>query len=256
MMRKPIRLLAIGNSFSDDAFYYLHDLAAADGVELTAVNLYIGGCNLETHWNNACTDDSAYLYMLNGVSTGRYVSIRQALEEGNWDYIMTQQASHDSGLEETYFPYLSLLTDYVRRYCPDTQLLLHETWAYELDSEHSAFSRYHCDQTEMYRMLSDCYHHASAKLNLPLIPSGEVIQQLREIHPFRYARGERSLCRDGYHMDLVYGRYLVAAVVYAFLTGRDIRGNNFVPPNGKSEVLDVIKNCITMILQQTNEVDA
>ena len=244
MSTENIRILAVGNSFSDDAFYYLHDLAAADGVELTAVNLYIGGCNLETHWKNVCTGEKVYLHMENGVSTDRYVSIRETLELGGWDYIMTQQASHDSGLEETYFPYLSLLTDYFHRICPDAKLLLHQTWAYEQDSDHSAFSRYHCDQREMYRMLSNCYQQASAKLNLPLIPSGSVIQQVRGMEPFRYERGERSLCRDGYHMDLVYGRYLVAAVVYAYLTGNDIRDNTFVPPGAKMDVLDVIKNCI------------
>lgn len=250
MRRGPIRLLAVGNSFSDDAFHYLHDLAAADGLDLTAVNLYIGGCSLETHWKNACSEEKAYLYMENGASTGRYVSIRQALEQGPWDYIMTQQASHDSGLEQTYFPWLAELTAYFRRYCPDARLLLHETWAYERDSDHSAFPRYHCSQEEMFQRLRECYHQAARRLNLPLIPSGEVIQQARGQYPFRYHLGERSLCRDGYHMDLVYGRYLVALVVYVFLTGRNPEENTFIPPGGEQETLDVLKACVSSSLLQ------
>lgn len=40
------RVLAIGNSFSQDAMAYLVQLAASGGVEMEAVNLYIGGCSL------------------------------------------------------------------------------------------------------------------------------------------------------------------------------------------------------------------
>lgn len=244
MKNGSIRILAVGNSFSDDAFQWLHDLAEADGIDLTAVNLYIGGCNLETHWNNLCSGEKAYLYRKNGQSTDRYVSIQDALEEGSWDYIMTQQASHDSGLEETYFPYLENIMSFLRQQCPEATLLLHETWAYELDSDHSAFLRYNCNQKEMFSRLRSCYHEAACRLNLPLIPSGEVIQKVRGMKPFRYELGERSLCRDGYHMDLVYGRYLVAGVIYVFLTGRNLCENPFVPPEGDPEVLKVLKKAV------------
>ncbi|MGN1128615.1 MAG: DUF4886 domain-containing protein, partial [Candidatus Flemingiibacterium sp.] len=44
-----LKVLSIGNSFSQDAQRWLHDIAAADGVELLAKNLYIGGCSLERH---------------------------------------------------------------------------------------------------------------------------------------------------------------------------------------------------------------
>ena len=47
-----IKILAIGNSFSQDATHYLHQIAAADQVDMKVVNLYIGGCSLERHWNN------------------------------------------------------------------------------------------------------------------------------------------------------------------------------------------------------------
>ena len=44
-----MKILAVGNSFSRNATTYLHQTAAAQGISLTAVNLYIGGCSLETH---------------------------------------------------------------------------------------------------------------------------------------------------------------------------------------------------------------
>lgn len=239
-----IKLLAVGNSFSEDALYYLHDMAKVDNIELKVVNLYIGGCSLERHWNNVLSESKNYLYEVNGQSNERYVSVNEILKEENWNYIITQQASHESGIEESYFPYLNLLLEYFKSNCPDAEYLLHKTWAYEIDSDHKEFGRYHCDQLEMYEKLSYCYRMASEKTGMRLIPSGDVIQKVRQNSPFRYELGEKSLCRDGYHMDMIYGRYLLAGVMYTFLFGQDIRKNSFVPKGADVEILKVIKQCI------------
>lgn len=37
-----IHILAIGNSFSEDATHFLHQIAEADNVSMKVVNLYIG----------------------------------------------------------------------------------------------------------------------------------------------------------------------------------------------------------------------
>ena len=57
-----IKILAIGNSFSQDATHYLHQIGEADNIELKVVNLYIGGCSLERHWNNIQSEAAEYLY--------------------------------------------------------------------------------------------------------------------------------------------------------------------------------------------------
>ena len=44
-----MNLLAIGNSYSDDATALLSQVAAADNVHINAVNLFEGGCSLEKH---------------------------------------------------------------------------------------------------------------------------------------------------------------------------------------------------------------
>ena len=54
-----MKVLSIGNSFSQDAQKYLHRLAKQDGVELKTVNLYIGGCSLQRHYLNML-DDNAF----------------------------------------------------------------------------------------------------------------------------------------------------------------------------------------------------
>ena len=47
-----MRILSIGNSFSQDAHKWLHELAQDNDVDLETVNLYIGGCSLKMHWEN------------------------------------------------------------------------------------------------------------------------------------------------------------------------------------------------------------
>lgn len=223
------KLLAIGNSFSQDATAYLHDLAAAGGIDCLIVNLCIGGCTLQTHWENACADAVAYAHEVNGVSDGQ-TSLRQALEERDWDVITLQQASRYSGQSDSYFPYIENLSEYVRTHAPGAAQWIHQTWAYELDSPQEAFSLYDRDQSVMYRALTQAYAEAAARLKLPQIPCGEIIQALREMPAFDYAHGGPSLCRDGFHMHLLYGRYATAAVWYEMLLHGDIRVNPYRPP--------------------------
>lgn len=184
-----VRILAIGNSFSEDAAYYVHPMAAAAGIDVKIVNLYIGGCSLETHWRNIESGEAAYQYQLNGVNTDRYVSVEEALREEAWDYIVTQQASHDSGWLDTYTPFIGRMQTYIRQKAPAAELLLHETWAYETDSSHGAFMRYNRSQEEMFARLRQAYRKIAADYGLRLIPSGDVIQRLRGRDPFRYAQG-------------------------------------------------------------------
>ena len=225
-----IKILAIGNSFSQDATTYLYDIAKADNVELKVVNLYIGGCSLETHWTNIETDSALYDYELNGHSTDRKVSIKEALLEEDWDYVTLQQVSNDSGHLVSFYPYITDISDYVKKFVPQTEQLLHQTWAYEIDTDHSAFINYDNNQVVMYHSLTDTYQKVAEDLSLNIVPCGKVIQSLRTYPIFDYGNGGLSLCRDGFHMSLVYGRYAVAATWYEFILKQNILSNSFVPP--------------------------
>ena len=101
-----IKILSIGNSFSQDAQAYVHQIAASAGIETKVVNLYIGGCSLERHYNNIVENAAAYSYELNGKKIGRSVTIMEGLCEEDWDYVTMQQASHLSGLPAPTIPTL------------------------------------------------------------------------------------------------------------------------------------------------------
>ena len=63
---KSLKVLAIGNSFSDDAMQYVYEVATDAGIEkVTLGKLYIGGCSLATHLSNAKENKSAYDYKVN-----------------------------------------------------------------------------------------------------------------------------------------------------------------------------------------------
>ena len=226
---KTTYILAIGNSFSRDATAYLHDVCESMGIPAHVVNLYIGGCSLERHWSNIERSERAYQYQENGVVTDRYVSIDEVLHSKPWDFIVTQQASHDSGWPDTYEPFAGLLTDYLRKEVPEARICLQQTWAYEPDSDHSAFIRYHRDQQEMYDRSRACYRAAADKHQLLLIPCGDVIQSLRKHPEFNPAEGGISICRDGFHMHFLYGRYALACTWAAALLHAPVRKCAYIP---------------------------
>lgn len=216
-----MKVLSIGNSFSDDATRYLHDIALADNVELLSTNLYIGGCSLETHWNNALSEEAAYTLELNGVFTDKMISIKEALTMDNWDVVTMQQASHSSFDYCTYQPYLNNLSDYVKQFAPKATQMIHQTWAYEQGSERLTEVAGYQEQLRMYYDLKAAYIQAAADLgSLQIIPSGESFQ-------IAIQKGINNLHRDTFHASLGFGRYLLGAVWYETLTGNSILGNTF-----------------------------
>ena len=226
---KTTNILAIGNSFSRDATAYLHDVCESMGISVHVVNLYIGGCSLERHWSNIEHNERAYQYQENGIVTDRYVGIEEILHSRPWDYIVTQQASHDSGWPDTYEPFAGLLADYLRREAPEAQICLQQTWAYEPDSNHSAFLRYHRDQQEMYHRSRTCYRAVAEKYQMMLIPCGDVIQNIRKHPEFNPADGGKSICRDGFHMHFLYGRYALACTWARTLLHAPVGECTYVP---------------------------
>jgi len=244
------KILAIGNSFSEDATAYLHAIAAAGKIETKIVNLYIGGCSLKHHCENIQDDIAAYDYQLNGVSTGTLVSIRQTLLKDEWDIVTMQQVSQDSGLPETYFPWLAELSAYVRKLGPAAKQMLHRTWAYETDSTHPGFANYGCDQEKMASAIVTATTRAAKEIGVGIIPCGDAIRRLRKMPAFDYANSGLSLCRDGFHLNYIYGRYAAAAVWYEFLLGGDITKNPFAPDGAEDDKISLIKTTVHEVVQK------
>ena len=235
-----MKVLSIGNSFSQDAQRWLHQIAAADGYDLTCVNLYIGGCYLERHYRNFTDDACAYDWQENGQKPSFRIAMDRALKKEKWDIVTLQQASsRQGGGPETWEPYFSALLDHVRTLAPQAEVVLHEPWACELNSPKKWFAEvFGCDQKKMADQLHSTYEKFSAEKGLRVLPVGDTIQYIREHLPaFDYANGGRSLNRDGFHLSMNYGRYVAGLVWYAKLTGADVAKNTFVPDD-EAETVD------------------
>ncbi len=225
-----MKILAIGNSFSEDATYYLKKIADSAHVDCQVVNLYIGGCSLERHAENIKSNASAYRYERNGVVTDRVVSVKDALQEDRWDIVTVQQVSGLSGIYESYGDNLRVVLDCVKAYAPQAKIYFHETWAYKFDSTHQDFSAYHYSQEEMALAIENTAKRICKENgNMPIIPSGDVIKKLRQHPIFDHKNGGLSICRDSRHVTLVYGRYALGLVWFAALLNGNIDDVTFLP---------------------------
>lgn len=248
-----IRILAIGNSFSQDALRYLKFMADSVGAEIKTINLYLPMCTLEDHAKNVQENLCRYTYECNGVQTGRIVSVQEVLQEEPWDVVTIQQTGGKSGLPDTYEPHGDVLLSCIRQYAPQAKIYFHMTWAYEIDCTDEQFSNYGYSQQTMYRMLSDTVHTFADAKEIDVIPVGTVIQAVRTLPAFDYANGGISLCRDGRHLSFQYGRYIAAAVWLETVLGINILDVSFAPRGTTPELIEqvrtVVHKCCT---QETN----
>jgi len=224
-----LKVLAIGNSFSQDALEnYLYDLAKAHDKQMIIGNMFIGGAPLSLHVKNADSNKAAYAYRKiysNGEKhTTKDVSLEEAIKDEQWNYISLQQASPLSGQYETVKKSLPELVAYVRSLAPNAKLVYHQTWAYQQNSTHAGFANYNKDQATMYRQIVDVAKQVEKMKTIAfVVPAGTAIQNGRSS-----SIGDH-FTRDGYHLQLDYGRFTAACTWYEKLFKADVRKNPYKP---------------------------
>lgn len=216
-----MNVLAIGNSFSQDAMRYLHGIARSQKVDLTAVNLYIGGCPLSRHYRNMLSGEKAYSLEFNGESTGFFISMKEALLSRDWDVVTLQQVSNLAPKYESYQPYITTLASFVRQLCPKAKLLIHQTWAYEQGSDRLTKELGYADQKQMFDDIKDAYKDAAKAVDADgIIPSGAAFQRLIE-------KDVGKIHRDTFHASFGLGRFTLGLLWYSVLTGKSVENVDF-----------------------------
>ncbi len=253
-----LKILAIGNSFSDDSLSHVYNIAKDYGADVVVLGvLYIGGCSLQTHVSNLRSDAHAYDYRKNtaGVwETSPNTSMLEGIVDEDWDIISLQQASGFSGMAETYNEDLDELIEYVsaNRTVKDGRLVWNMTWAYQGDSSHSDFVNYDNDQATMYGAITDAVQEqilTRAAFDT-VIPAGTAVQNVRTSY-----LGD-TLTRDGYHLSYTVGRYIASLTWVKSLTGWDISRIDWVPDDStmSPEVLDMIRESVLAAVETPYEV--
>ena len=236
-----MKILSIGNSFSDDAQRYLHSIAAKEGIELETLNLCIPGCSLETHAEKIKSGEKAYLYHYNGeVECNDLITFDDGIMMRDWDVVTLQQVSVESFKEDSFYPYIHEVAAYVRERLPNAKIYIHQTWAYEHGCERVFEVTGGKGAEFMLDGIRKAYNRAKDEIKADaIIPSGELMELL-------YQNGVSKIYRDTFHAGMGLGRYAVGLLWFKLFTGRSVLNNTFSDfdePISEDD-LDIARRCI------------
>ena len=250
---KTLKVLAIGNSFSNNTTDYLYQIAAAHGAtDITLGRLYIGGCSLQRHANNIETEGREYTYYKN--TTGVWekfeaVTMLYGLQDEAWDIITLQQSSGNSGIVNTYNAPLDTVVNFVQenKTNPDAKLVWHMTWAYQGDSDHKDFGNYANSQEVMYQSIVAAVDQKILNNDAfcAVIPAGTAVQNARTSY-----LGD-TITRDGYHLN-EYAKLIGGYIWFATFTGQtldsinldSIPGGSTLSEEEKAVILESVNNAL------------
>ena len=235
-----IKLLMIGNSFSQDTVTWMGQIAKSAGyTDILIGNLVIGGCDIETHYGNALSNERKYTfdYYENGVwKQKNSQSMKDGITYANWDFISLQQVSGKSGLKDTYNSALTKWATYVVETATNenVKLLWNMTWAYQTGSTHTDFPSYNSNQMKMYSMIVDAVQSKILTNDqfAAVSPAGTAIQNARTSYI-----GD-NWTRDGYHLSESRGRFVSGLTMFCLITGASPYDVTFRPTVGGVEMTE------------------
>lgn len=226
----PLKILAIGNSFTINATHFLPWLVdMIDGDSICVARLTRSGCSLAQHWESHVSGNPDYdLYFSDA---GQWVkseikTFDEALCLLDWDIVTFQQASYLSGIWKSYQPYLEYLSRLCRETHPGVSLAWHYTWAYRPGTQHDGFASYDWDSEKMHDAIIEAGNLASEGMEYQL-PSANLIHDMRKAYP----EVENQFSDDGYHISDPLALYALTLLWHEKL----IR-----PENGVSSIADPV----------------
>ena len=195
-----MRILMLGNSFTTANHMpdMLDELTGAEIVQHTR-----GGARLAEQLNP---------------KTKMGKRTQEALQNEKWDFVILQEMSN--GLitsKASFLENAEKLCEKIRE--NGAKPVFYATWAYQRGGK--KLETFEMDYDEMYQKLRANYYKEAQKYGLDLIPCGDVIQTLRKEKEFNVREGGISLCRDGFHMNYLYGRYALACTWLAKIFGEE-----------------------------------
>ncbi len=242
---ETLKILCIGNSFSADTAEHVADIALDLGVtDITMANLYIGGCSIRKHYQNATTDAASYEYHINtgdGWTMTRNHRISEVVQSEEWDWISIQHGTADGSryAEEDSYDCLPALVEHIKGLAAeDTKIAFNMTWVGDPNS-HEEMLVFDNNQKEYYQAVADL----TEKLIVPIegidvvSPTGTAIQNART------ADSGLSITRDKYHLSFDFGRYIAGLTFFKALTGADISGIQWRPDGLDETAREIAVTC-------------
>ena len=263
---ETLRVLDIGNSFTQDATALLPGLVQGSGSDVSRMCLYTlvrGGSSWRTWancWKGEDNASIAYGKIFGGLDqkvegegsaqSGKASQelMQRVLTEVQWDLIVIHQVSTWSGEfhrwnEDNSAGGLDELLEIIRTYQPEAKL------AFLLVHSSNSYCEQHGLTTQQrWEQIVDSAQKMQEQYGVELvIPYGTAVENLR----LTEYNDEYGLCRDNHHLGMGLARYAAAAAYYQALvaprSGIDIEGNAYryacTPGDGgsstKSKPVDV-----------------
>ena len=278
------KILTIGNSFSINALRFLRDMdRSVNGPGIYTGSVNLDYTSLEKHWNlyeqaRQIPDVKPYTLKINNIPA-RPADLTDALRWENWDFIVLQQTSNGSCIKESFEPWLGNLIGVIREFSPESQILLHQTWAYRIDAPQ--LEEWGIDQEEMFEKVRDNYEFYSKKYGTGILPSGAAIQNARKLLGYREDRsfnydnpvypdlpeqgnslikgyvwrtgntssGKAFLDRDVIHCNAL-GSYLLATLWSEMITGTSPKDSDFCPPGVTRVQTELMKEAAALTVKE------
>ena len=196
---RPLRLLVIGNSFSqqvESGNYGFPEATRKLGRTIDFAHLYHGGATLQQHYSNRASaswyttvhtsfDSEVNPFKNGAVADNSLVSI---LSGYDWDIISVQQGSTDSPYAERYEPYMGQLMNLIAEKAPNAEVKFHQTWAYDRDSTILSGRPFGGNVEErewMYDSIREAVDGVASEYGLAVVASGYATQLYRYRLPVR-----------------------------------------------------------------------
>lgn len=252
-MPQKLDVLFIGNSFSIDTSVALPSILSSLGINNVNVYvLYKGGCSMKQHYEYYKSGEKVYeLYRYNSQGEQQLekaTSIGEVMSRFPYDVVVWQQYSLESGDYTTYEPYLSkLIQAYnITKLAARTTFAFNETWAYA--SNNKNLSKYKT-QKNMWKSICTSVRKMRAASGIDIIiPCGTAVQNAREVETLKI---DNELTRDGTHINLYAGRYLLACTFFESIIApclnRNLRDDTTI--YGKESDIGQVNNTNRKLLQ-------
>lgn len=240
-----LKVLTIGNSFSENTSVYASEIARNNGKNLTFGYLKFPSCTIEMHYTAAVENRAVFKFDVvfpdgsHDTAAQRAAAssfddtkangatVDYALSYCDWDVIVFQQESNSSRYAST-FEKLGDLVAYVKDKAPNARLAIHEVWRW---------GKWSPDE---FTLIQNNTRAAAAQYQLEYIPTGTAFENART------ALGSDIIVNDydggNYQHANTYGQYIAGSCYVAALFGTPVSEDTltdhpYVNDNGQVAVL-------------------
>lgn len=257
---KELKVLAIGNSFTDSLRAYLPQVVnSVSGCKLDIDFAIIGGSDLYFHydvWMNNRKEITRRPYY------GKK-ALQDFISSKKYDIVTIQQHS-STGVKwkkDNDLGYAGpRMLEIIRKYQPQAKIMIQQTWSYRFDDPNFG-KNWNITPKQMYKDLRNAQFGFAAKHGLEVIPTGDAVELARDTQKVKFkpydiaavekltypaelpdqtgsmvvgifwapdGKGGHKIVKDSHHLNN-RGKYLQACVWFGKLFDRPVGDIKFVP---------------------------